>query len=327
MKYRYLFYCSAFLCLITFLNTSTLFAQDEIIQYIKKGGAYTDNEKEAIYTRKLGTRPNDVGLYTLEEHYPNGNLKRKGLVRYEDPSRFSLEGWVETYFKAGGIHTRIHYQQNKRIDTASSYFSDGTLREQKIYTKIPKGVRNTDKYIQQWYLADSAGNVQVKEGNGTGEIVDGNVRSKGAFVNGYKQGRWEGSFQKGKYTFEEWYYQGEVTRGVTTDASGKTYKYTQVRVSPKYPGGIRALMQYIGENYTYPKEALKNGISGTAILKFVIDREGNPVEFKVLKDLGYGTGEEGIEVVRRAGKWSTALSRGIPVRVSYTLPLVLNTGG
>jgi len=40
--------------------------------------------------------------------------------------------------------------------------------------------------------------------------------------------------------------------------------------------------------------------------------------------LGFDTGEAGIRVVKKLGKWKPGMRRGEPVRVAYTLPIRLN---
>lgn len=45
---------------------------------------------------------------------------------------------------------------------------------------------------------------------------------------------------------------------------------------------------------------------------------------KVEQDLGYGTGEEAIRVLKRAKKWSPGIMRGVPVRVQYSIPIRLD---
>ena len=316
----------AVLCFfIALLSSTSLFAQEEIVTYINKDGVPIPNKEEAAYIRKLGTQPSDQNLYELQEYYPNGQLKRKGWVQYDEPERFFLEGWIETYYKDGTIRTRIRYAENKRIDTASLYYANGQLKEQKIYVKPATGPVSHDAVIQQWYYADTKGNVLVQDGNGTAEITINKIdKEKGNFVDGYRHGHWVGTFQKGKYQFEEWYNMGKVTRGVSRDSTGKEYKYTSAMVQPEYPGGIRKLMETIADNYKYPSEAIKNKISGRMLLSFIVEKNGTPDNFKVLRNLGYGTAEAGIEAVRKAGKWKSGIERGIPVRVIYRLPLVVN---
>jgi len=54
----------------------------------------------------------------------------------------------------------------------------------------------------------------------------------------------------------------------------------------------------------------------------VVDRDGSLTDIKV-KDIGFGTREEAIRLMKKCKKWIPAMQKGIPVRCSYTLPITL----
>jgi len=58
-----------------------------------------------------------------------------------------------------------------------------------------------------------------------------------------------------------------------------------------------------------------------------VERDGALSSFKILRDLGYGTGEEAINLLKKSPKWKPGLIKGEPVRVSYSLPIRLNLVG
>lgn len=100
--------------------------------------------------------------------------------------------------------------------------------------------------------------------------------------------------------------------------------FQSVEIDPKPPGGMQAFMQYIGQNYDYPQEAIDAGINGMLQVAFVVERDGSLSDMKVVKDLKYGTGEAAIRVLQSSSKWSPGIQNGRPVRVAYTLPIRLN---
>ncbi|WP_207535812.1 TonB family protein [Desertivirga arenae] len=95
---------------------------------------------------------------------------------------------------------------------------------------------------------------------------------------------------------------------------------------PEYPGGLDKFYSYIGQTYKYPQAAKEKGIQGRLILNFVIGTDGSLNDIKVLRDLGYGTGEEAVRVLQSSPKWNAGIKAGKPVRVSYTIPIVVNSG-
>jgi len=91
--------------------------------------------------------------------------------------------------------------------------------------------------------------------------------------------------------------------------------YSRVDVLPEFPGGMKALGKYVdGKNHHYPKEAQKNKIEGKVIVQFIINADGTPSDFKVIKGIGYGCDEAAVEAFKKMPKWKPATIDGQPVR-------------
>lgn len=315
-------------CLLFLFFGSLSKAQETIVTYVTKNGGRTAHKDSAAYTSILRIVPNEEGLYELNDYYPNGDLKRHGWVKTLDPLRLRFEGLVETYYDNGSLETTVHYAENQRVDTAEKYYRNGVLKEREAYLKRPQeqlNIPRPDASKRLVYYADSIGNVQVQDGNGEAEIVYNKIDiERGHYVDGLRQGRWEGTFRKAKYRFEEWYESGMVTKGITTDSLGKQYAYEQRDIKPEYPGGTRNLAHFVAQNYRYPKEAVQAKVSGQLLITFVVDTTGIPTEFEIVNDLGYGTAAVGIDAIKKAERWSPGYQRGVPARVKYTLPIRLN---
>lgn len=84
-------------------------------------------------------------------------------------------------------------------------------------------------------------------------------------------------------------------------------------------------MRFISHNYSFPPQALQAGVHGVVEVEFIVDKSGQPRNFKIKSDLGYGTGEAALRVAKKMKKWEPGKQRGIPVNVSYILPIRLNT--
>ena len=59
--------------------------------------------------------------------------------------------------------------------------------------------------------------------------------------------------------------------------------YDNEEIPPRYPGGDKALMEFINENLHYPDLALEYGAKGRVIIGFIVDSVGVVSNFKVLK--------------------------------------------
>ncbi|WP_296142623.1 energy transducer TonB [uncultured Flavobacterium sp.] len=95
----------------------------------------------------------------------------------------------------------------------------------------------------------------------------------------------------------------------------------KVQILPEFPGGMAGFHAYVSQSYRVP--ASFKG-SGNIILSFVVERDGSLTDIKIIRDLGFGTGDEGIRILKISPKWKPGIQDGIPVRVNYTLPIKLS---
>ena len=67
---------------------------------------------------------------------------------------------------------------------------------------------------------------------------------------------------------------------------------------PNYPGGNKALGEFIKSNMRYPEEAMKNLVQGTVAVDYDTDVFGNVILAKIKHGLGYGCDEEAVRLVK-----------------------------
>ena len=70
-----------------------------------------------------------------------------------------------------------------------------------------------------------------------------------------------------------------------------------------------------------PQIALENGIQGTVMLQFDIDKDGNLVNIVVLRGIDKTIDEEAVRVVSSSPKWSPGRNNDLPVKVRYNFPV------
>lgn len=90
---------------------------------------------------------------------------------------------------------------------------------------------------------------------------------------------------------------------------------------PEFPGGIEALMDFVGKNVKYPEEAKEKEISGRVFASFVIEKDGSVSNVKVLRGIGGGCDDEAVRVIKTMPKWKPGMQKGKPARVSYQIPI------
>lgn len=92
---------------------------------------------------------------------------------------------------------------------------------------------------------------------------------------------------------------------------------------PEFPGGALEFYKFIGKNFKMPAEASKNKIQGKVYIEFMVEKDGSLSEFKIVKDLGYGIGDEVIQALKLSPTWTPGSENGKPVRVLYRLPVTI----
>ncbi len=102
----------------------------------------------------------------------------------------------------------------------------------------------------------------------------------------------------------------EVAEADTTEV------YTVVDEMPEMIGGNSSLYGKI----KYPRAAVRAGVEGRVFIQFVVDKEGNVRDPKVLRDIGGGCGEAAIEAVKEV-KFTPGRLNGEAVNVQYSMPV------
>ncbi|WP_162127529.1 energy transducer TonB [Flavobacterium phycosphaerae] len=93
---------------------------------------------------------------------------------------------------------------------------------------------------------------------------------------------------------------------------------------PEFPGGIKALHKYIGDNIDKP-EIDENVGSVTAIVSFVIEKDGSMTDIKVLRSTDKELEKAAVKVLKSLKtKWAPGFKDGEKVRTLYVQPIRVN---
>ncbi len=114
--------------------------------------------------------------------------------------------------------------------------------------------------------------------------------------------------------------------------------FKKVDEMPRFPGcedivdlderkqcSQKKMLQYIYKNIKYPAEARENGIEGTVVIRFIVDKSGSIVEPQVVREIGSGCDAEVMRIINEMeeinGKWVPGLIENREVSVYYNLPV------
>lgn len=111
------------------------------------------------------------------------------------------------------------------------------------------------------------------------------------------------------------------TAAAQTTKENKEKVYEKCEVLPEYPGGIQAMMKFIGENQKYPEEAVKRGEQGRVVVSFVVEKDGSLTDIEVTKHATPTLDAAAVETVKKMPKWKPGTHKGKKVRVQFALPI------
>jgi TonB family protein len=196
--------------------------------------------------------------------------------------------------------------------------------------------------------------VVVKRGIGGGCNQEA-VRVISAMPN-WKPGKLKGQFVRVAYTLPIKFKidqnntniesKTQQQSNVEAEKNANDQIYTIVDQNPEFPQGQAALFKWLGENIKYPVIARRAGGQGTVYVGFVVEVDGSITNVNIKRDApvilrdtititelngikgnkivertDYSLGREAVRVISAMPKWKPGKSKGVPVRVAYTLPI------
>ncbi len=107
---------------------------------------------------------------------------------------------------------------------------------------------------------------------------------------------------------------------------------------PRYPGcedivdmeerrqcAMNKMLVFLYSNIKYPAIARENGVEGTCVIRFIVEKDGRVSNARIVRDIGAGCGNESLRVVRimqdQDTRWIPGMLYERPVRVEFSLPI------
>jgi len=295
------------------------------------------NGKTRLKGKSLTAGPYFKGQGYFERFYPGGQLQEtatyenghyagKRMTFYADGklqdsatyANGKLYGKRITYYPTGKRQFYGNYDGEGVAINLAYYFPNGKL----YYTAVFDTAKKTE-IIGNVY--DMAGKSTAVNGNGTYAYYTDTFKrvfSNGPIYNGLKDGEWKGKLTDTLNTFVCVYDKGILVSGTTFERTGKVIHFTKEEIEPAPKGGLQQFYRDLASHVIYPKKAKENLIQGKVILSFVIGKDGDLEQIKVVSGIGGGCDEAAVEALQKTSNpWTPGLQYGLPVRVQYSLPL------
>lgn len=94
-----------------------------------------------------------------------------------------------------------------------------------------------------------------------------------------------------------------------------------IEEKPSFPGGEKAMMEWLANNTKYPDVPKESGVTGKVFVKFIIDKEGKVTDVELLNNVDPYLDKEALRVVSEMPSWTPGKQRGETVKVSFQIPI------
>lgn len=96
---------------------------------------------------------------------------------------------------------------------------------------------------------------------------------------------------------------------------------TEVDERPLPPGGMDGMYEYFGKNMKYPELAKEQGIEGTVVATFLVQKDGSITDVELLRGIGGYCDEEAIRLIKSMEKWQPGKLKGEAVVTRMRIPV------
>lgn len=318
---------------------------------LKISGSYNEGKKEGkwFYVRNADTLAIlnfhdgeyvgrqygyfENGILAVDVNYSYG--KRDGKeIRYFDNGKTKE---ISEYSNGKRHGDNIFYNQNGDLiykfrfhnDIPVFFTKEADNPEGELYTGI---ITNGNGQLKI-FSKDQTGKPQlltlinVKDSVYDGEIAGFDIRSfpcfKGQYEKGFLSGEWHFFDSEGKLKQTKTYHLADSLVEDVEKPETKKYIDRQfiVQNMPEFPGGDYNLKMLIAKGVKYPVNCFKNNITGRVFVQFIVNTTGELELVKVVKKVHPEIDAEAQKVLENLPPWLPGFQDGIPVRVSYTIPI------
>lgn len=255
--------------------------------------------------------------YQVIDYYKSGNTAMTGATS----TRIGITktGAFTYYYENGQKKSIVNYKNDKPYGDYQEFYENGNKKLEAERTDDNKTLFPYIKIKSYW----DENNVQtIKDGNGFYEgFYDAGYKElgKGKIKNNLKDSIWVGENQEYKFSYTENYNKGKLISGVSIDSNKVEHIYKDIEIYPRPKKGMNDFTWHISKTIKTPKGQV---LQGKIYTTFTVATDGRITDIKVLRDLGYGTGDEAIKALKSyEDSWIPGEQRGIIVNWKFSLPI------
>ena len=100
-------------------------------------------------------------------------------------------------------------------------------------------------------------------------------------------------------------------------ADGEPYE-----ICPRFPGGDKAVLEFIKRNMRYPQNAREEGVEGRVVVSFYVETDGSLTNLSIAKSADSRLNKEAFRIIKKMPKWEPGQLGGKIVRMKYFQPII-----
>lgn len=259
-------------------------------------------------------------IYEVEYFQKSQNIDIK-ISNYfvKDKNKLTLHGKYTNYYPSGSIKKIDHYEEGRILGITKKWYENGKFCYEGEYKFI-----NGEKLLFLYNYFDKNGVQKLKDGYGIFEEFDEENTQKsfiGNIKNGLKDGLWKSTnlnFPRNEAIYEN----GIFVKGKIIKSENITREYFKAVVNANPEGGMQEFRNTISKNVQ--KSSLSTKYKGKFNVKFVVDENGELINFKSNENLNDELFKNLIEIIKSSGKWESAIYNGREVKQNFALPIIIN---
>lgn len=316
---------------LTFFITSSSFGQStSLIEYRNAHNQLVSSKEQAAYYRVIVLDKEDPNKASFTDYYISGDVHNTGFYSSMSPDKRTKDGLWITYYKNGQKQSEETYREGTQNGLFTNWHENGQKKSEETYID-GKRIGTSRDWYENGQLRSETREIDAQNSIQSYWYENGQLKMSIPYVRldlkwQFADGKIIVYAANGKIKRESVLYQNNEIENTCYDSTGAVTKcmlpFTEIM--PEFPGGIKALYNYLSKNIRYPRKASKEYIQGRVFIAFVVEKDGMINDVQVSKGLSPEIDAEAVRVVATMPAWKPASQFGEFVPVRFSLPITFS---
>lgn len=294
---------------------------------------FKNSKKFAIWIDGKNVQNNELNKYKSKDfaHY-SGSVILKNARTKKHPQPFQYWFYTKPYFEKNNMGKQIDKYPGDEIVIWKDGKALMLMPNEKSFVKAKTSaiendtIKKSKKPLEKVTINGSIyEKIDDKYFNEKGSFeADGKTKHKNGYIKINNETCFYVTDSNGEIEYYNRYGNRINKNGEKLEANSipnnEVHSTADLTEKPEFEGGMNAFFKYVAKNYKVPTEKL----NGKIFMSFIIETDGSLSNIKTIKDIGFGTGDEAIRVLKNCPKWKPGKIGNKSVRTQYSLPISIS---